>query len=170
MCIIKSLRGTLLLALLAFTVSTVGVEQVAAKTVVAPKTAVAPYTAAQIITETNNERVAQKLAPLATNAALNNAAQMKANDMVVNSYFAHISPTGVTPWYWMDQAGYEYRHAGENLANGFKTTKSLVKGWMNSPAHKANIMGAQYTETGVAFAKVQKNGVTVWYVVQMFGA
>ncbi len=170
MFITKSLRVTLFLALLALTVGAVGVEQVAAKTVVAPKTVVSPYTAAQIVAEINNERIAQKLAPLTSNAALTAAAQMKVNDMVVNSYFAHYSPTGVAPWYWMDKAGYEFIHASENLASGFKTTKSLVKGWMNSPTHKANIMGTQFTETGVAFAKVRQNGVTVWYVVQMFGA
>lgn len=164
MFIPRTLRVSLLVALLALTAGTVGTAEAATKAVAAP------YTAAQVVAATNKERVTEKLAPLTVNAELTQAAQMKANDMVAKSYFAHYSPAGVTPWYWMDEAGYSYLNAGENLASGYKTTKALVKGWMGSPTHKANIMGTQYTETGIAFAQALRNGKTVWYAVQMFGS
>lgn len=130
----------------------------------------ASFTQDQIVAATNKARVAEGLSALTVDPELTKAAQMKADDMVANGYFAHFSPNGVTPWHWFDLAGYGYTEAGENLASGFTTTKGVMKGWMNSPTHKANIMGAQYEEIGVAFAKAEKNGKTVWYVVQMFGA
>ena len=50
---------------------------------------------------TNQERQTQNLSALTVSPLLNEAAQMKANDMATNSYFAHTSPDGKTPWYWL---------------------------------------------------------------------
>ena len=36
--------------------------------------------------------------------------------MAKNEYFAHTSPTGITPWYWLSQVDYNFIYAGENLA------------------------------------------------------
>src|SRR6266481_8288367 len=72
-----------------------------------------------LIDGTNQSRVANNLQPLKENALLAAAAQEKANDMVANSYFAHTSPAGITPWHWFDAVGYSYEFAGENLAANF---------------------------------------------------
>jgi uncharacterized protein YkwD len=167
MFITKSLRVTLLVALFTLTVGTFNIEHAEAK---AAKVEVAPYTETQIVAATNIARATKGLPALTLNAALTAAAQKKANDMVAHGYFAHSSPTGVTPWSFIDAAGYEYIEAGENLGSGFKTADGLMKGWMNSPTHKANIMGTQYEEIGVASVKAVRNGKSVWYTVQMFGA
>ncbi|KKU76320.1 MAG: hypothetical protein UY00_C0015G0001, partial [Candidatus Wolfebacteria bacterium GW2011_GWA1_47_6] len=61
----------------------------------------------------NDNRQIDKLPRLQTSEVLQKAAQMKADDMAQKGYFAHNSPEGVTPWYWIDRAGYKYDYAGE---------------------------------------------------------
>lgn len=97
---------------------------------------------ADLVAQTNAARAANGLAGYSENAQLNVAAQLKANDMIANNYWAHTSPSGVQPWYWFTAAGYDYASAGENLAYGFATSDGVVNGWMNSPGHRANILGA----------------------------
>lgn len=102
-----------------------------------------------ILEKTNAQRVAAGLGALALNGQLNSAAQAKAVDMVANDYWAHTSPSGLTPWYFISNSGYVYVAAAENLAYGFTTADAVVNGWMNSPLHRANILNGTYTELGV---------------------
>lgn len=104
--------------------------------------------ASSLLTGTNQQRAASGLGALALNATLNQAAQAKANDMMTNDYWAHTSPTGVTPWYWFSTVGYSYQTAGENLAYGFTTSSETITGWMNSPGHRANILNGSFQEVG----------------------
>ena len=60
---------------------------------------------------TNSERQSQNLAVLAVSPTLTHAAEMKAQDMAAKGYFAHTSPEGRTPWYWIDLAVYKYQSA-----------------------------------------------------------
>src|SRR5579884_3693980 len=53
---------------------------------------------ADLLKYTNQDRSANHDNPLVFSSQLSAAAQNKANDMVKNNYWAHISPTGVTPW------------------------------------------------------------------------
>jgi hypothetical protein len=117
----------------------------------------------------NQTRQADGLKPLAENQKLNQAAQMKAENMVQNNYFDHNSPSGVTPWFWFLQAGYNYKYAGENLAIGFYDSKEVYDAWLNSPSHKANILNPNYTEIGTAVLKGFGQGNTI-VVVQEFGS
>src|SRR3989338_5348120 len=72
-----------------------------------------------LIQEANAERQTYNETPLQTNALLEYAAQMKADNMAQNGYFSHISPDGTSPWQWIQKAGYQYQRAGENLAVNF---------------------------------------------------
>jgi len=137
---------------------------------------VAPYSqlfgsiiASTLVTATDTTRVANGVAALAVNQTLEAAAQAKADDMVKNGYFAHTSPSGVTPWHWFDQAGYRFVYAGENLAVNFTDSKDVVDAWMNSPKHRANILDSHFTEIGIATAQGMYDGHPAVYVVQMFG-
>ncbi len=124
---------------------------------------------AVIVERTNDERGDGQLGTLTRSDVLDAAAQLKANDMAKYSYFAHYSPTGVSPWHWFDETGYNYIHAGENLAVHFTDSDEVVKAWMNSPSHKANIMNGNYTEIGVGTAKGEYKGFPTIFVVQLFG-
>ena len=117
----------------------------------------------------NQTRQSAGLKPLAENQKLNQAAQLKAENMVQNQYFNHTSPTGVTPWFWFLKAGYNYKYAGENLAIGFYDSKEVFNAWLNSPSHKANIVNRNYTEVGTAvLSGFGKNNAIV--VVQEFAS
>jgi uncharacterized protein YkwD len=126
-------------------------------------------TTSRIVQLTNTERTKQGLQPLTINSALTHAAELKAKDMFANQYFAHISPTGVTPWHWMEESGYSYEIAGENLAIDFTQAEDVVSAWLASPKHKENMLRADYTEAGVAVLSGDFKGATSIIVVHMFG-
>ena len=104
--------------------------------------------ASSLLAATNAEREANGEADLQINGELTAAAQAKAADMVAKNYWAHVSPSGETPWDFIDQTGYSYVGAGENLAYGFNSLDEVMTGWMNSPTHRANVLKAAYSEVG----------------------
>ena len=117
----------------------------------------------------NQTRQADGLAPLIENQKLNEAAQLKAENMVQNQYFNHTSPSGISPWFWFAKAGYNYKYAGENLAIGFFDSKEVYDAWLNSPSHKANILNPNYKEIGTAVLNGFGQNNTI-VVVQEFGS
>lgn len=125
--------------------------------------------AVQVLAGTNAERAKEGLAPLQLNGVLAQAALAKGQDMFSNQYWAHTSPTGKEPWAFMQESGYVYSVAGENLARDFDTTPAMIQAWMNSPTHRANIVHPKYTEIGVAVINGNLDGVDTTLVVQMFG-
>lgn len=122
-----------------------------------------------LIDGTNAARTLNGVAPLHENALLDAAALAKANDMVKNDYFAHTSPSGITPWYWFVGAGYDFTAAGENLAVDFTDSSDVTNAWMNSPDHRANILNAGFKDIGMAAAQGEFQGHSAIYVVELFG-
>ena len=123
----------------------------------------------RVIELTNQVRTKEGLNILKINDILNQAAAMKANDMIENGYFAHNSPSKVTPWHWFQEAGYEYTFAGENLAMNFSEAEEAMDAWMKSPTHHDNIVSKNYEDIGVAVAVGKINGQETTIVVQLFG-
>ncbi|MFZ5391168.1 MAG: CAP domain-containing protein, partial [Patescibacteria group bacterium] len=122
-----------------------------------------------IVDLTNQTRSNLGLGQLTVNDLLTKAAQAKANDMMLNQYFSHVSPKGLTPWDWIDGSGYDYRLAGENLAVHFQEAEEVQDGWLASPTHRANIVNSRYSEIGVGIARGQFEQADSVIVVQMFG-
>lgn len=117
----------------------------------------------------NKDRVEQNISVLTVNPVLVEAAQKKANDMVLKGYFAHTSPEGLTPWHWFKEVKYNYVYAGENLAVNFTESVDVHKAWIASPTHKQNILDQRFTEIGIATAEGFYKGRKATFVVQMFG-
>lgn len=126
--------------------------------------------AAVLVNLTNQNRIEANLSELKVSPLLEKAAQMKADDMAAKGYFAHNTPDGKTPWYWLDQAGYKYIYAGENLAVNFEDSEDVETAWMNSRGHFLNIMNPKYTEIGIATSTGIYKGREAIFVVQMFGS
>lgn len=124
----------------------------------------------KIITLVNQKRTEANLPPLSMSDQLSGAATQKAQDMFGQNYWAHISPTGTTPWKFITSSGYEYLYAGENLARNFNTSEEVVNAWMNSPSHRANILKPEYKDIGLAILNGKLNGEDTTLVVQEFGA
>lgn len=125
--------------------------------------------ASSVISLVNKERLANGLGVLVENSLLSKAARDKAGDMIKNDYFAHTSPSGKSPWYWIGQNGYDYKYAGENLAVNFGSAESQHKAWMASATHRKNILNTNYKEIGVAVAKGKVDGETSIITIQLFG-
>ena len=123
-----------------------------------------------IVELTNIERKEDGVPALSRSSVLDEAARLKAEHMRDKEYFAHFSPEeNISPWHWFRVAGYDYIHAGENLAIYFNDSADVVKAWMESPLHRENIMEKNYTEIGVAAVEGVYKGYKTFYVVQLFG-
>jgi hypothetical protein len=105
-------------------------------------------TPSNLLSDTNAERQQSHELNLHLNSQLTQAAQAKAADMVSRNYWSHVTPDGKQPWTFIDNTGYRYGSAGENLAYGFSSADATVRGWMNSAEHRANILDQDYSEVG----------------------
>ncbi|MFD1657169.1 CAP domain-containing protein [Streptomyces caeni] len=123
-------------------------------------------TSDEVIALTNAERAAAGLPPLAADPVLTAAAQAHCDDMVARGFYAHTSPDGREPWDRAAAAGSRHRTVGENIACGQRTPAEVVRGWMDSPGHRANILKPAFTHLGVGFAGGGRAG-TYW--TQLFG-
>ena len=115
-------------------------------------------TAADLV---NAERRARGLAPLTVSSDLSAKARIKSADMNQNRYFSHNSPTYGSPFAMMKSLGISYRSAGENIAMHYRTADAVVRAWMASPSHRANILSTNYTTMGIGYV----NGYwTQWFI------
>lgn len=110
------------------------------------------------------------LPPLSQNSRLNKIASFRVKDMFDNGYFEHKSPSGVEASDIAYDVGYEFILIGENIALGnFDGDEAIVRAWMDSPGHRANILNSRYTEIGIAAERGLYKGKKVWLAVQIFG-
>jgi uncharacterized protein YkwD len=91
--------------------------------------------------------------PLGWNDKLYAAAVGHATDMGSQNYFSHTSLDGRTFSQRITNAGYTWNTAGENIAAGQTSIDEVMKDWLQSPGHCANIMKSAYTEVGAACVK-----------------
>jgi hypothetical protein len=99
--------------------------------------------------------------PLLYNADLTDAAFYHSNDMRQDGYFDHDSNDG-TSWDRRIHRYYSGGMIGENIAYGYSSPyDAVIRGWMCSSGHRANIMNAGYNELGA--------GVSGTYYTQDFG-
>lgn len=133
----------------------------------------APSLTDQIVTLTNNFRRQNGLAPVTLNPQLSSAAQSHSQNMALQDYFEHTSPTGSTPGQRATAAGYRWSRVAENIGAGYTSAESVVQGWINSPGHRANLLDARVREIGVGyFFLANDTGSENWnhYWTQVFAA
>lgn len=118
----------------------------------------------EIVNLVNIERQKEGLAPLTFSEELSKVARAKSQDMASKNYFSHTSPTYGDPFSMMKSFGIKYRTAGENIAKGYSSAQSVMRGWMNSSGHRANILNSSFGKIGVGYVNI--NGTTYW--TQMF--
>lgn len=106
----------------------------------------------------NEERATRGLAAFTWDAELESCAQVRATEIV--SSFSHTRPNG-TDFYTVNS---DLMWA-ENLAKGYADASSLVAGWMNSPAHAANILDGELVTCSIAV--YESDGK--FYFAQEFG-
>ncbi|MEO3810021.1 CAP domain-containing protein [Sphaerisporangium sp. B11E5] len=98
---------------------------------------------------TNEARAGQGCGPLRIDEKLRAAARGHSDDMAAKGYFDHTSADGRSPWDRIKAAGYKSSMYAENIARGQATPAAVVKAWLNSPGHRANIMNCKLKAIGV---------------------
>ncbi|HZG92233.1 MAG TPA: CAP domain-containing protein [Pseudonocardia sp.] len=114
----------------------------------------------EVVAATNAERARHGLRALTVDVRLTAAAQAHSEDMVRRAFFAHHNPDGAQVWDRALAAGYHYRKVAENIAAGQRTAAEVVRGWLDSPGHRANILDGELTQIGVGHALGGGYGVT----------
>ncbi|CAJ65276.1 MULTISPECIES: CAP domain-containing protein [Frankia] len=107
---------------------------------------------ADVIAATNRARRAAGCPDLVADPVLTAAAGAHSIDMAVSGYFRHDSPDGRSPFDRMAAAGFDYSVAAENIAAGQRSAAEVVRDWMDSPEHRANILTCSLTRIGVGLA------------------
>jgi uncharacterized protein YkwD len=107
----------------------------------------------------NAERRTRGLRPLRLDGKLNRAAAGHARDMVAKRYFDHDSRDGSTFAHRIKRTGWTKTRRsytmGENIAYGgghLSTPRSIVRSWMQSSGHKANILARDFRFIGIGIA------------------
>jgi uncharacterized protein YkwD len=107
----------------------------------------------------NKERAINgNLPPLSASDTLSERAQSWAENMARTNNLTHSR---------LEISGTNFTMMGENIAYGYDTVESVVKGWMKSNGHRQNIMNHKFTEIGFGYAKL--NGRLAYWCVQFGG-
>lgn len=102
--------------------------------------------ARQVLDLVNTEREKAGVRPLKLSAELMQAADVRAAELT--QVFSHTRPNGKSCKSVIPNGRYVM---GENIAAGSITAEDVVRSWMNSPGHSANILNGDYTELGVGY-------------------
>jgi uncharacterized protein YkwD len=118
----------------------------------------------QILTLINGNRRQHGCRSVTLDRRLIVAANGHAADMARHDYFEHESRNGEGAGDRVTDAGYKWKHYGENMARGVDSAYEVVDGWMHSPEHRHNILDCSLDQMGVgiAIAGDQKN--TIYWV------
>jgi uncharacterized protein YkwD len=108
----------------------------------------------------NAERTSRGLRAVRLNARLGRAATLHSGDMVRRKFFAHDSPSGRSVVDRVRAVGFIPRTGtwivGENIAFGSGSLgqpAAIMRAWMESPGHRANILQKRYREIGIGVAR-----------------
>ncbi|MEM6753311.1 MAG: CAP domain-containing protein [Cyanobacteria bacterium P01_C01_bin.38] len=127
----------------------------------------------EVVALTNSYRAEHGLQALTLNVNLSESAQVHSQDMALSDFFSHTGSDGTKVGDRAKSAGYQSPYVGENIAAGYISAEEVVRGWMNSPGHRENILNPNFKEIGVGYHYLANdtgeiNYNTYW--TQNFGA
>ncbi|BAY18575.1 putative allergen V5/Tpx-1 [Nostoc sp. HK-01] len=115
----------------------------------------------------NQVRQQNGLQPLQNNEKLTQVARNYSRQMAQKKFFSHTGADGSTLRDRVRAGRINYWMVGENLftsTNVPQPVPAAIKGWMNSPGHRANILRPVFRETGVGIWRVGNT----YYMTQLF--
>ena len=121
--------------------------------------------AQEILDLVNFYRNQEGLSSLTLSSTLNYGAYIRANE--TTEYYSHTRPDGTSCFTVLDDLGYSYSTAAENIAAGQTSAEDGMDDWMNSAGHRANILNKNVTELGVGFA-YDSDSYYQYYWTQLF--
>ena len=108
---------------------------------------------------TNIERINAGLEPFTSSSPLTRTAVVRAGEII--SQFSHDRPDGSDCFTAFDDNYVTYNRAGENIAMGQRSAAEVVRGWMESPGHRENILNSEFGRLGVGVA-MDSSGRLYW--------
>jgi uncharacterized protein YkwD len=122
----------------------------------------------QLVALTNQSRAAAGLKALKVDSTLTSVARWRSKDMIERDYFSHDIPGFGKVFKKLDQKGYCYKVAGENIGwNNYpddEATAQIHEMFMGSSGHRANILGKTWDVIGIGAYK-GPDGKKVWTVL-----
>ncbi|MCL2201090.1 MAG: CAP domain-containing protein, partial [Oscillospiraceae bacterium] len=115
--------------------------------------------AEEVFQLTNLEREAGGLHPFEASEPLSITALVRAGEIIEE--FSHSRPGGRDFFTAFTENDVEFTVAGENLAAGHRTPEEVLRGWMDSPGHRANIVNPSFYYLGVGVA-IDEDGRLYW--------
>jgi uncharacterized protein YkwD len=119
----------------------------------------------EVLRIVNNERAKAGCPALMIDSRLAKAANSHSADMAANNYFSHTGRNGSDVADRVEAAGYNWSAVGENIAKGQPTPAAVMKDWMASSGHRANILNCRFRNIGIGV--VNAGNSPVW--TQDFG-
>ena len=118
----------------------------------------------EILRLTNIERYKVGSVPLTMVDLLQDAADIRAKEIMTDYRYDHLRPDGSKFNTAIDPSFVRNRTCGENAFHGKLTPSQALDGWMKSPGHRANILKADYCYfgSGVHYVSGYK------YLIQLF--
>ncbi len=117
----------------------------------------------EVVRLVNEERAKAGLPSLKVHTKAESAALLRAKE--IEQSFSHTRPNGSNFSTALSSAGISFQSSGENIAYGQKTPALVMKDWMNSSGHRANILNTGFTSIAVGH---YQNSAGVDYWVQLF--
>ncbi|NNE57596.1 MAG: CAP domain-containing protein [Hellea sp.] len=102
------------------------------------------------VNDLNKYRAEYGLSPVTLNKKLNNASLRHAEDMARNGMISHTGTDGSSHSDRVQEHGYDFSIAAENVASGQESWNGVFKAWQDSPGHNENLLLPDVTEFGVA--------------------
>lgn len=96
----------------------------------------------------NENRAAEGLQPLRVGASLENTAEVRVKE--ITQRFGHSRPDGTSYTTAFDKVNYRWYACAENIADGHISPEDVMRAWMMSRGHNANIMDEEFTHFSVA--------------------
>lgn len=119
----------------------------------------------EVLSYVNQYRQEVGVEPLVMDNNLNIAASIRSLEMGWSRKFSHTRPNNSSCFTILNDLNITSYNMGENIAYGYTTSKTVAKGWKESPGHYSNMINNNFTKIGIGYAKV--NGATYW--TQIFG-
>lgn len=119
--------------------------------------------AEQVVKLVNEERAKVGAGALTLDKEIEAAALVRAKEIEIS--FLHTRPDGRNFSTALTDTGITFRSSGENIAWGQRSPEEVVKAWMNSEGHRANILNTNFTKIGVGY---YQNGAGRNYWTQLF--
>jgi uncharacterized protein YkwD len=162
-------RRVAAMTVLAFALTSVGLLAAPRNTLAWDANAFSSSSEGQLASLTNQARANAGLRALKIDSTLNSIARWRSKDMIVRDYFSHsIPPGGYNVFHVLDQKGYCYRIAGENIGwNNYPddvATATIQRQFMDSAGHRSNILGKAWDAMGIGAYK-GPTGKKMWTVI-----